>query len=153
MERENLTSGRFYLVSLSFFANLGSLVGLAATLWTAWSAYRSKRYYLLVGRVPDQIEDLQNSTSEPVDVNNDPEAERRDRLRALKEVRIALESIARNIGWRHKSEFLNLKARITKIEEEEPLDPDTLDDFWAEAEALAGKAEEIVRDSKFARGS
>lgn len=128
-------------------------MGLAATLWTAWSAYTSKRYYLLVGRVPDQIEDLQNRTSELVDVNNDPEAERRDRLRALKKVRIALESIARNIGWRHKSEFLDLKARITKIEKEEPLDPDTLDDVWAEAEALAGKAEEIVRDSKFARGS
>jgi len=140
-------------VSLSLLANLGSLVGLAATLWTAWSAYRSKRYYLLVGRVPDQIEDLQNSTSELVDVNNDPEAKRRDRLRALKEVRIALESIARNIGWRHRSEFLDLKARITKIEKEEPLDPDILDDVWAEAEALAGKAEEIVRDSKFARGS
>ena len=140
-------------MSLSFLANLGSLVGLAATLWTAWSAYRSKRYYLLVGRVPDQIEDLQASTSELVDINNDPEAERRDRLRALKEVRIALESIARNIGWRHKSEFLDLKARITNIEQQEPLDPDTLDDVWAEAEALAGKAEEIVRDSKFARGS
>lgn len=82
-----------------------------------------------------------------------PEAERRDRLRALKEVRIALESIARNIGWRYKSEFLDLKDRITKIEKEEPLDPDTLDEVWAEAEALAGKAEEIVRDPKFARGS
>jgi hypothetical protein len=102
-------------------------------------------------------------------VNNNPDADRKDRLRALKDVRIALESIASNIGWKHRSqfldllarnvgwmrrsEFLNLKSRIQSIEQKPTLDPETLDDVWAEAEALAGKAREIVRDSKFSRGS
>jgi hypothetical protein len=143
----------FFFEMLSFLANLGSLVGLAATLWTAWSAYRSKRYYLLVGRVPDHIESLRASTSDLVNAINDPDAERRDRLRALKGVRIALESIARNIGRTYRSEFLDLKAKIKDIETEEPLDPRILEHIWAEAEALADRAKEVVRDSKFARGS
>lgn len=155
-------------MQLSLLANIGSLVGLGATLWAAWSAYRSKRYYLIVGRVPEQIEELQDSTSELVEANNDPDADRKDRLRALKHVRIALESIARNIGWTHgksldliarnvswvhRSEFLDLKSRIRRIEQQDVLDSETLEDVWAEAEALARKTQEIVRDSKFVRGS
>lgn len=165
----HLFQSLFLPVTLSLLANIGSLVGLAATLWTAWSAYRSKRYYLLVGRVPEQIDDLQDSTSELIDANNSPEADRRDQLRALKNVRIALESIADNIGWKHssqsldllarntgwvrRSEFLDLKSKIEKAERKESLDSNTLDNIWAEAEALARKAREIVRNSKFTRGS
>lgn len=156
-------------MSLSFWANIGSIAGFLATLWTAWSAYRSKRYYLLVGRVPEQIEELQNRTSELAEVNNNPDATRTDRLRAIKHVRVSLESIARNIGWKHtswildllarstgwisRSDFADLKSKIKKIEQEDSLDPVTLDDIWAESEALAEKAHNIVRDSKFVRGS
>jgi uncharacterized coiled-coil DUF342 family protein len=122
-----------------------------------------------VGRVPQQIDHLQNSTSELVNAYNAPNADRQELLRALKQVRTALESIARNIGWKYgsklldliarniswvrRSKFLDLKSRIEKIEQNESLDPEALDDIWAEAEALATKADEIVKDAKFARGS
>jgi hypothetical protein len=145
-------TGSFFTVSLSFWADLGSLVGLAATLWTAWSAYRSKRYYLLVGRVSEQIEKLQASTSALIE-HNDPSADRKDRLRALKGIRVALESIARHVGRQHRDEFRALEAKIQKIEQEEFLDSDELDEIWAEAEVLATKADALVRDAKFTRGS
>jgi predicted nuclease with TOPRIM domain len=103
--------------------------------------------------VPEKIQDLQDSTTKLVEANNDPKADRKDKLRALKHVRIALESIARNIGWKHKAGFQNLKNRIERVENQDSLDANTLDDIWAEAEALARKAREVVRDSKFARGS
>lgn len=156
-------------MSLSFWANIGSIAGFLATLLTWFWAYRSRRYYLLVGRVPEQIDELQKRTSELAEVNNNPDATRKDRLRALKHVRVSLESIARNIGWKHasrirdrlarstgwisRSEFADLKSKIKKIEQEDTLEPETLDDIWAESEALAEKAHNIVRDSKFVRGS
>lgn len=138
---------------LAFLANLGSLVGLAATLWAAWRAYRSKRYYLLVGRVPENIDALRTSASELAAANRNPSSERRERLIALKNMRVALESIARNIGRKHRGEFEELHRWIKKIEQNASLNPDELDDVWAEGEALASKAEEIVSDHKFARGS
>lgn len=136
---------------LAFWANLGSLVGLGATLWTAWSAYRSRRYYLLVGRVPEHVEALRAGTRDLAIANGDPDAERRDQLIALKNTRVALESIARNIGRKHKRGFITLRDRIEAVEQNDPLDPNELDNIWAEAEALANKAQEIVRDEKFAR--
>lgn len=75
--------------TLSFLANLGSLVGLAATLWATWHAYQSKAYYLLIGRVPENINVLRESASELAAANRNPPSERRERL-------VALESIARN---------------------------------------------------------
>lgn len=137
--------------TLSFWANLGSLVGLGATLWTAWSAYRSKRYYLLVGRVPEHVEGLRAGIRNLAVANSDPDAERRERLIALKMIRVALESVARNIGRRHRGEFDSLKKRIGQIEQSDPLNPEKLDDIWAESQALASKAEEIVKDEKFAQ--
>lgn len=138
-----------HVETLSFWANLGSLVGLSATLWTAWSAYRSKKYYLLVGRVPEHVEALRIGTRDLAVANGDPDAERRDQLMALKNTRVALESIARHIGRKHKREFTYLRNRIETVEQNDPLDPNELDNIWAEGEALANKAEEIVRDEKF----
>jgi len=83
--------------------------------------------------------------------NSDPDAERRERLIALKMVRVALESIARNIGRKHRGTFNDLKKRIGQIEQSGPLNPEQLDDIWAESQALASKAEEIVKDEKFAQ--
>lgn len=137
---------------LSLLANIGSIAGFVATLVTWWSAQRSKQYYLLVGRVPEQIEELQDRIIELANAI-DPDVNRQDRLRALKAVRIAVESIARNIGRRHRDEFLALKDTIRKIEKEKPLDEGALYDIWTEAHALAIKARNVVEDSKFTRGS
>lgn len=81
--------------------------------------------------------------------NSDPDAERRERLIALKMIRVALESIARNIGRKHSRAFNDLKERIGQIEQNDPLNPEELDDIWAESQALASKAVEIVKDEKF----
>lgn len=139
--------------TLSFFANLGSLVGLAATLWTAWSAYRSKRYYLLVGRVPEQIRALRESTNRLATANNAPDRSRSTVLAALKHTRVAIESIRRNIGWKYRSDYSNLASKIRRVERSGTIDPRVVDDIWAEAEALSNQAESIVQDRKFIRGS
>lgn len=137
--------------TLSFLANLGSLVGLAATLWAAWKAYQSKRYYLLVGRVPDGVKALRENTSKLAVANSSLTPKRKEILLALKGMRVALESIARNIGRRNREEFSELKRRIKQIEQQSSLNPEELDEIYAEGEALAAKATEIVRDRKFSR--
>ena len=105
-----------------------------------------------MGRVPEQIESLRASTSALVE-HSDSDSDRKQQLRALKGVRVALESIARHIGRRHRDEFTDLKREIQKIEREESLDSAMLDEIWAEAEVLAVKAEQIVKNAKFKRGS
>lgn len=141
------------LVSLSFFANLGSLVGLAATLWTAWSAYRSKQYYLLVGRVPEHIDALRKSTNRLALSNNARTRDRSEILNALKQVREAAESIRRNVGWSNREDFGNLVDRIRQLEKAKSFAPNVIDEIWTEGNALADRAESIVQDRKFTRGS
>lgn len=138
-------------MSLSFFANLGSLVGLAATLWTAWSAYRTKRYYLLVGRVPDHIEALRRSTNNLAVANNAPNRERSEILSALKQVRVATESIRRNIFWKDRGDFRNLANRIRQIEQSDSFDSNAIDEIWVEGEALSNRTEAIVQYRKLTR--
>lgn len=140
-------------VNLSFLANLGSLAGLAATMWTAWSAYRSKRYYLLVGRVPDHIEDLRRSTNRLAVKNNALARDRGEILSALKHVREATESIRRNVSWTERGDFGSLVNQIRQIEQSNTLDANTIDEIWAEGEALANRAEALVQDRKFTRSS
>jgi len=140
-------------MQLSFWTNLGSLVGLAATLWTAWSPYRSKRYYLLVGRVPEYIERLRESTERLAVSNNAANRDRSEILQALKHVRESVESIRRNMSWRKRSDFESLTNQIRQIENADSLDPNVIDEVWTEAQALANRADDIVQDRKFTQGS
>jgi hypothetical protein len=137
--------------TLAFFANIGSLVGLAATLWTAWRAYQSKRYYLLVGRVPEQLEVLRAHAGDLARANLDPRRPRSDVLNALKQVRVTLESIADNLGRNERKAFARLARRIRQVEQADSLDADTVSRVWAESQALASRIDETIQNRKFAR--
>lgn len=140
-------------MSLSFWANIGSIAGFLATLLTWIWAYRSRRYYLLVGRVPDHIERLRKSTNRLAISNNTPVRDRAEILRALKQVREATESIRRNVSWTERGNFGNLVNQIRQVERANSIDPNAIDEIWAEGEALANRAEALVQDRKFTRGS
>lgn len=140
-------------VSLSFWANIGSIAGFLATLLTWFWAYRSRRYYLLVGRVPDHIERLRQSTNRLAILNSAPDQDRGEILLALKQVREATESIRRNVSWTERRDFGNFVNQIRRIERANSFDPNVIDEIWAEGEALANRAEALVQDRKFARGS
>ena len=134
---------------LSFLANLGSLAGLFFTVWAAWKAYQSKKYYLLVGRVPENIAALREATThltQALEIT-----ERSELLVALGEMRVASESIARNISKNDRQEFETLVDLIKEIEQRGELDLDELGDLWTIGETLALKAEELVNDAKFSR--
>lgn len=134
---------------------MGSLVGLAATLWTAWSAYRSKRYYLLVGRVPELIGDLValNRALAKAIAEGGSDAElRQQALPVLKQMRVTLESIGGKLGRRQGRDFRALARRIRQMEDVRDLnDPARLDVLWAESVALVAQAGQLVNDAKFAR--
>jgi hypothetical protein len=140
-------------VSLSFWANVGSIAGFLATLLTWFWAYRSRRYYLLVGRVPEYIERLRESTERLAVSNNAANRDRSEILRALKRVRESVESIRRNMSWRKRSDFESLTNQIRQIENADSLDPNVIDEVWTEAQALANRADDIVQDRKFTQGS
>jgi uncharacterized protein YciI len=140
-------------VSLSFWANVGSIAGFLAKLLTWFWAHRSRRYYLLVGRVPNHIERLRQSTNRPAILNSGPDLDRSEILRALKQVREAAESIRRNVSWTERRDFANLVNQIRRIERANSLDPTVIDEIWAEGEALADRADALVQDRKFTRGS
>jgi hypothetical protein len=145
--------GRTGPLTLSLLANIGSIAGCLATFVTWWIAYRSRRYYLLVGRVPDHIERLRRSTSQLAVSNNKPTRDRSEILHALKQVREATESIRQNVSWTRRGDFGDLVNRIRRIENSSTFDPNTVDEVWAEGEALAERAEALVQDRKFTRGS
>jgi hypothetical protein len=134
--------------TLAFFANLGSLVGLVATRWTAWQAYQSKKYYQLVGRVPDGIRMLEEGTSRLYTADDEQE----QRL-ALGQVRVGLESIARNIGKNDSEDSDALAGQIRQIEQSGSYSDSEADDVYIEAQTLASQAETVVSDSKFLRAS
>ena len=140
-------------VSLSFWANIGSIAGFLATLLTWFWAYKSRRYYLLVGRVPDHIERLRQGTNRLAVSNNARDRDRGDILRALKLVREATESIRRNVSWTERRDFANLLNQIRRLEGVNSFDPTVIDEIWAEGEALADRADALVQDGKFTRGS
>jgi lambda repressor-like predicted transcriptional regulator len=139
--------------TLAFFANIGSLVGLAATLWAFLRTWRFRRRYAIVVRVPDQAETLRRRATRLLEVNNAADRNPADVASALKEVRVALESIARNLGSSHRADFDALERRIRQIETARAFgDVEALDEVWAESKALASKADAIVDDQKLLKG-
>jgi hypothetical protein len=103
--------------------------------------------------VPDHIERLRQSTNRLATSNNAPDRDRSEILRALKQVREAAESIRRNVSWTERRDFANLVNQIRRIERANSLDPTVIDEIWAEGEALADRADALVQDRKFTRGS
>ena len=57
------------------------------------------------------------------------------------------------MSWRKRSDFESLTNQIRQIENAVSLDPNVIDEVWTEAQALANRAEDIVRDREFTQGS
>ena len=138
--------------TLAFLADLGSVIGFAFTCWAAWSAYRSKQYYMLLGRVPDGIRNLSSASRAFASAVGEQPLVRGDVMVALAEMRTAAESIARNIGKNHQRNFIAFAQHVRRLEARNEFDSDELEDLWATSKGLIASASSIVEDTKFTRG-
>ncbi len=133
---------------LAFLANLGSLAGFILTLYVYYKLRQLWKQYALIYRVPVAVEQLEEVRHQLAEKNNAPSPSRQELLAVLGEMKAALESIARNIGTDYGRGFRELRLKIRDAERDKPLNPEKLDEIYANSIHLARRALDIVEDRK-----
>ena len=103
--------------------------------------------YALTERVPREAARLREA-SRKLALLLKPDAPRLEVLKVLAEMKIALESIARNIGKEQGKAFVELKQYITRMEHEDPIDQSKLEKVYRDGLLLEMRAVSLAEDRK-----
>ena len=133
---------------LAFLASLASIAGFLLTLYIYVKLRQLWKQYALISRVPVAVEQLKKANSRLAEENNAPSPSRQKLLAVLGEMKAALESMARNIGSDYGKGFQELKSKIRDAERDKPLNPEKLDEIYADSIHLARRAHDIAEDRK-----
>lgn len=128
-------------------ADVASIIGLALTLFVYIKLRQLWRMYALTERVPREAARLRSAAGR-LSQWLIPDPPRDEVLKVLAEMKVALESIDRNIGTEHGKSYSELKKEIIKAERENPFSQSKLEKIYSKSILLVGRAESLAEDRK-----